>query len=138
MALLSLAQARNRKEASFPPNRKVDFSGRAKRKNRPQVAVGYTSSKFYDLGAPMKLLIRNLARTVTEANVREMFEAYGRVQSCSLVIDKKTGTSKGFGFVEMPKPGEAKAAMKNLNGTVVADQKIRVKKAEPSPGGTPE
>lgn len=81
----------------------------------------------------MKLLIRNLARTVTEGDVREMFEAYGRVQSCSLVMDKKSGVSKGFGFVEMPKPGEAKAAMKNLNGTLVAEQKIRVKKAEPVP-----
>lgn len=81
----------------------------------------------------MKLLIRNLARSVTEADVREMFEAYGRVQSCSLVMDKKSGGSKGFGFVEMPRPGEAKAAMKNLNGTVVAGLKIRVKKAEPSP-----
>lgn len=86
----------------------------------------------------MKLLIRNLPRTLTEAEVREMFAAYGRVQSCTLVIDKQTGTSKGFGFVEMPKPGEAKAAMKNLNGKLVAEQKIRVKKAEPSPGGNPE
>lgn len=86
----------------------------------------------------MKLLIRNLARSVTEADVREMFEGYGRVQSCSLVMDKKSGGSKGFGFVEMPKPGEAKAAMQNLNGTIVAGQKIRVKKAEPSPGGTQE
>ena len=84
----------------------------------------------------MKLLIRNLARTVTEADVREMFEAYGRVQSCSLVMDKKSGASKGFGFVEMPKQGEAKAAMKSLNGKIVADLKVRVKKAEPSPGGT--
>lgn len=86
----------------------------------------------------MKLLIRNLARSVTEAEVREMFEVYGRVQSCSLVMDKQTGTSKGFGFVEMPKPGEAKAAMTNLNGRIVAGQKIRVKKAEPTQGGTHE
>jgi RNA recognition motif-containing protein len=81
----------------------------------------------------MKLLIRDLARSITEAEIREMFEAYGRVQSCTLVMDSKTGTSKGFGFVEMPRPGEAKAAMKNLNGKIVAGQKIRVKKAEPAP-----
>jgi len=81
----------------------------------------------------MKLLIRNLGRSVTEEDVREMFEAYGRVQSCSLVMDKKSGGSKGFGFVEMPRPGEAKAAVKNLNGTIVAGQKIRVKKAESGP-----
>lgn len=81
----------------------------------------------------MKLLIRNLARKTTEQELREMFEAYGRVQSCSLVIDDKTGISKGFGFVEMPKPGEAKAAMKGLNGQAVAGSIIRVKKAETPP-----
>ena len=78
----------------------------------------------------MKLLIRNLTRTTTEAELQAMFEVYGTVQSCTLVIDKKTGGSKGFGFIEMPKPGEAKAAMKNLNGKDVAGSKIRVKKAE--------
>ena len=60
-----------------------------------------------------------------------MFEAYGSVQSCTLVIDKSSKLSKGFGFVEMPKQGEAKAAIKNLNGTDVAGNKIRVKKADP-------
>ena len=78
----------------------------------------------------MKLLIRNLARTTTETELRAMFEAHGTVQSCNLVMDKTTGESKGFGFVEMPKPGEAKAAMKNLNGKDIAGNKIRVKKAE--------
>ena len=65
-----------------------------------------------------------------------MFEDYGRVQSISLVMDQKTGLSKGFGFIEMPKPGEAKAAMKNLNGTELGGRKVRVKKAEakPKPG----
>lgn len=82
----------------------------------------------------MKLLIRDLARSITEEAIREMFEGYGLVQSCTLVMDQKSGTSKGFGFVEMPRPGEAKAAMKNLNGTIVAGQRIRVKKAEPAPG----
>lgn len=81
----------------------------------------------------MKLLIRNLARTTTEVELRTLFEAHGVVQSCTLVIDKKTGGSKGFGFVEMPKPGEAKAAIKTLNGKDVAGNKIRVKKAEPKP-----
>ena len=83
----------------------------------------------------MKLLIRNLARTITEAELRAMFEAHGSVQSCSLVLDKATGGSKGFGFVEMPKQGEAKAAMKLLNGKDIAGSKIRVKKAEPKPDG---
>ncbi|OAI18045.1 RNA-binding protein [Methylomonas lenta] len=78
----------------------------------------------------MKLLIRNLPRSTTEAELRTMFAEYGTVQSCSLVMDKATNSSKGFGFVEMPKQGEAKAAMKLLNGLVLAGNKIRVKKAE--------
>ena len=78
----------------------------------------------------MKLLIRNLTRTTTEEELRTMFEAYGTVQSCTLVIDKQNKISKGFGFAEMPKQGEAKAAIKHLNGTDVDGNKIRVKKAE--------
>lgn len=81
----------------------------------------------------MKLLIRNLARSTTEADLRELFEAHGTVQSCNLIMDKKTGQSKGFGFIEMPNPGNAKAAMKTLNGKDVAGNKIRVKKAELKP-----
>ena len=78
----------------------------------------------------MKLLIRNLSRSTTEEELKALFEAYGRVQSCDLVLDKTTGDSKGFAFVEMPKPGEAKAAMKNLNNKNIASNIIRVKKAE--------
>ena len=81
----------------------------------------------------MKLLVRNLARTTTEAELKSLFETHGKVQSCSLVIDKKSGLSKGFGFVEMPRPGEAKAAMISINGTVVGGNKLRVKKAAPKP-----
>jgi RNA recognition motif-containing protein len=83
----------------------------------------------------MKLLIRNLPRTTTETELRAMFAEHGTVQSCSLVIDKDTGGSKGFGFVEMPRPGEAKAAVKLLNGRDIAGSKIRVKKAESKPSG---
>ena len=78
----------------------------------------------------MKLLVRNLARSLSEESVRELFEAYGNVQSCTVVMDVNTGLSKGFGFVEMPKAGEAKAAVKSLNGTDVSGTKIRVKKAD--------
>ncbi len=81
----------------------------------------------------MKLLIRNLARTTTEEELRALFEVYGKVQSCSLVLDKKSGRSKGFGFVEMPSPGESKAAIKNLNGKDVDGNSIRVKKTHPKP-----
>ena len=78
----------------------------------------------------MKLLVRNLAISTSEEEIREMFESYGTVQSCNLVLDKNTGKSKGFGFVEIPKRGDAKAAMKHLNGVDVDGNKIRVKEAE--------
>ena len=78
----------------------------------------------------MKLIIRNLDRSTTEEELKALFQEYGTVQSCDLVSDKTTGGSKGFAFVEMPKPGEAKAAMKNLNNMSVASNKLRVKRAE--------
>jgi RNA recognition motif-containing protein len=78
----------------------------------------------------MKLLVRNLDRSTTENEVNDLFKAFGAIQSCHLVIDPVSGVSKGFGFVEMPKAGEAKAAMKNLNNKTVGGNKIRVKKAE--------
>ena len=78
----------------------------------------------------MKLIIRNLARSTTEEELKVLFQEYGTVQSCDLVSDKTTGGSKGFAFVEMPKPGEAKVAMKNLNNMTVVNSKIRVKRAE--------
>lgn len=79
----------------------------------------------------MRLLVRNLDRSTTEADLRAVFEAYGRVQSCSIVLDRETGGSKGFAFVEMPKPGEAKAAVRNSNGMELDGARIRVKNAQP-------
>lgn len=77
----------------------------------------------------MKILIRNLARSTTEEEIKVLFGGYGTVQSCDLVLDKVTTESKGFAFVEMPKTNEAHAAIKNLNGKTVADKILRVKKA---------
>ncbi len=81
----------------------------------------------------MKLLVRNLSRNLSEAELLSLFEAEGTVQSCSLVLDAVTGRSKGFGFVEMPKPGEAKRAIKALNGKEIDSIRLRVKKAEEKP-----
>jgi RNA recognition motif-containing protein len=78
----------------------------------------------------MKLIIRNLDRSTTEEEVKALFQEYGTVQSCDLVLDKNTGGSKGFAFVEMPKSGEARAAIKNLNQTTLSGNRIRVKRAE--------
>ena len=78
----------------------------------------------------MKLLIRNLDRSISEVALLAMFEKHGAVQYCTVVKDKETSESKGFAFVEMSKVGEAKAAMQALNGIEIGDNKLRVKKAE--------
>ena len=78
----------------------------------------------------MKILVRNLSRETSEAELLALFREYGDVQYCKLVMDKLTGKSKGFGFVEMPRAGEARAAIKGLNYRDVGGNKMRVKKAE--------
>ncbi|WP_293749846.1 RNA-binding protein [uncultured Paraglaciecola sp.] len=78
----------------------------------------------------MKILIRNLDRETTEQELKAAFEAHGKVQSCDVVKEKTNGLSKGFGFVEMPKPGEAKVAVKTLNDSMLGANKIRVKYAQ--------
>lgn len=78
----------------------------------------------------MKLLVRNLARTTTEDELRSLFEQYGQVQSCNLVMDPVSGKSKGFGFIEIPKPAEARTAIRELNQTSLAGNSIRVKAAD--------
>ncbi|MGL6170863.1 MAG: RNA recognition motif domain-containing protein [Vibrio sp.] len=78
----------------------------------------------------MKLLVRNLARSTTEHEIRKLFSEHGSVTECTLVLDQETGLSKGFAFVEMPEAAEAKAAIAALNQTNVAKSKIRVKAAQ--------
>ena len=78
----------------------------------------------------MKILVRNISRDTKEAELLALFEEHGKVQYCKLVMDKVTGKSKGFGFVEMPNAGEAKVAIKALNYKDIDGLKIRVKKSE--------
>ncbi|HHF3232820.1 TPA: RNA recognition motif domain-containing protein [Vibrio diabolicus] len=78
----------------------------------------------------MKILVRNLARTITEHEVRVLFSAHGKVTECNLVLDQETGLSKGFAFVEMPDDKEAKTAIQNLNLSNIAKSTIRVKRAQ--------
>lgn len=81
----------------------------------------------------MKLLVRNLDRSTTEEELRALCEPHGAVQSCTIVKDIDSGLSKGFGFVVMPKRGNANGAMKALNRLVVAGSKLRVKEAVSKP-----
>ncbi len=78
----------------------------------------------------MKLLVRNLNRKTTEAKLKKLFTVLGIVESCTLVMDSKTGKSKGFGFVEMAAPVDGQKAITTLHGSVVEGNKIHVKEAE--------
>ncbi len=65
----------------------------------------------------MNIFVGNLAFTATEAEVRQLFEGYGAVDTVRLMTDRDTGRPRGFGFVEMPDATEAQAAIAGLNGT---------------------
>ncbi|MGB8426103.1 MAG: hypothetical protein WCD88_09995, partial [Desulfobacterales bacterium] len=64
----------------------------------------------------MNIYVGNLAFTITEDELRQAFEAFGKVDTATIIKDKYSGQSKGFGFVEMPSGDEAQAAIEGLNG----------------------
>jgi len=73
----------------------------------------------------------NLSHEMTEGDLRSMFEAHGRVDRASLVIDRATNQSKGFGFIEMPNDDEGNAAISALNDMETQGRKITVNVAKP-------
>ncbi|MEW6334814.1 MAG: RNA-binding protein [Thermodesulfobacteriota bacterium] len=79
----------------------------------------------------MNIYVGNLSYAVTEEDLRQAFEAYGQVTSASIIKDKFTGQSKGFGFVEMPSQEEAKAAIGGLNGKEMKGRAVNVNEARP-------
>jgi RNA recognition motif-containing protein len=79
----------------------------------------------------MKMYAGNLARDITEDELKKEFSAFGAVESVTLIKDKFTGTAKGFGFVEMPIQAEAQAAIAGLNDKELKGRKIVVNEARP-------
>lgn len=79
----------------------------------------------------MNIYVGNLAREVTEDDLREAFEEYGQVSSASVIKDKFTHESRGFGFVEMPSQAEAQAALEGLNGKDLKGRALNVSEARP-------
>ena len=71
----------------------------------------------------MNIYVGNLAFTATEAEVRELFEAYGTVDTVRLMTDRETRQPRGFGFVEMSNGTEARAAIAGLNGKDLEDER---------------
>lgn len=78
-----------------------------------------------------KLYVGNLAYSVTDAELQSMFEPFGTVQSAQVIMDRDTGRSKGFGFVEMSSAAEAQAAIEGLNGKEVGGRQLTVNEARP-------
>ena len=79
----------------------------------------------------MNIYVGNLSRDVTQDELQQAFEAYGEVASANIISDKFSGESRGFGFVEMPKDDEARAAMAALNGTDLKGRTLNVNEARP-------
>ena len=82
-----------------------------------------------------KIYVGNFPYTTTEDELRELFESHGTVHSLDLIRDRRTGRSRGFGFVEMPNDAEAQAAINALNGTELGGRVINVNIARSRQGG---
>ena len=78
-----------------------------------------------------KLYVGNLSYDVSNESLEEMFAAFGSVQSAQIVMDRDTGRSKGFGFVEMSSDQEAQAAINGLNGKEAGGRSLTVNEARP-------
>ncbi len=82
-----------------------------------------------------KLYVGNLSYEVNDSELQQMFEPYGTVQSAQVIMDRDTGRSKGFGFVEMGSDQEAQAAIAALSGKQVGGRSLTVNEAKPKEGG---
>ncbi len=85
----------------------------------------------------MNIYVGNLSYTLTEDELKKAFEAYGQVTSASIIKDRDTGRSKGFGFVEMANSTEANAAITGMNGKELSGRAINVSQARPRTEGAP-
>lgn len=86
----------------------------------------------------MKIYVGNLSYKTTENDLRSVFEAYGAVESVNVIVDRETGRSKGFGFVEMPNREEAEKVIQELDGQPLNERTVTVNEARPRPeGGRP-
>lgn len=78
-----------------------------------------------------KLYVGNVAHSMSDSELKELFEQFGTVISAQIVMDRETGRSKGFGFVEMQSDQEAQAAISGLNGKEAVGRTLTVNEARP-------
>jgi cold-inducible RNA-binding protein len=84
----------------------------------------------------MKIFVAGLPYDLDDAELEEIFEKFGTVTSAKVAMDRETGKSKGFGFVEMPDEAQAKEAIEGLNDISLGKKPLVVKAAEDRPGGS--
>jgi cold-inducible RNA-binding protein len=83
----------------------------------------------------MKIFVAGLPYDLDDAELEEIFEKFGKVVSAKVAMDRETGKSKGFGFVDMPNEVEAKDAIESLNDISLGKKPLIVEQAEDKPGG---
>ena len=83
------------------------------------------------------IYVGNLSYKCSDADLRQVFEAYGQVTSAKIVMDRETGKSRGFGFVEMDVPAAAEEAITKLNGSDFNGRRLVVNEARPRKEGPP-
>jgi hypothetical protein len=93
--------------------------------------VALDQKAFEDLANVKLGYVGNLPYGISEKELRDLFEAHGEVSSVAVIMDKFTGQSKGFGFVEMPSRDQAVQAIESLNGHNVQGRDLRVNEARP-------
>jgi RNA recognition motif-containing protein len=79
----------------------------------------------------MNIYVGNLSYGMSESELRDAFAQFGEVSSAKILMDRETGRSRGFGFVEMPNQSEGEAAVSNLNGKDLGGRALRVNEARP-------
>jgi RNA recognition motif-containing protein len=79
----------------------------------------------------MNIYVGNLSYDATDEQLQELFGQFGQVESASIVMDRATGRSRGFGFVEMPDAGEAQKAIDELNNKEINGRTLTVNQAKP-------
>lgn len=79
----------------------------------------------------MNIYVGNLPYSISEDELRDLFAAHGEVSSANIIMDRESGRSKGFGFVEMPDKAQGEAAVNAINETDVQGRSVRVNEARP-------
>ena len=118
-----------------------DFAHAVGKDHEPSLYIAEDLASLIPLGArqatqnfssshpAVHILIRNIDRSLSQEQITDLFRKHGKVTSCTLVMDPKTGQSKGFGFAEMPNMDESSKAISQLNGLKVGSSALRVKRA---------